>query len=221
MVDACGCLSTAFPFTPQQRLQTNGTVCGNLSMLENASSLLIAKGFSDYLCTIQTELNLVDCEYKCKSQCEEMDYDMTVTTAPWPHISSHLAFFLSFADDPLFSSRSEFDIYHMILDQFFANDNDTEIIRMLESVNLIEKNFLQVNIFFEGYTSLILKDVPSLTADKMMGLIGGGLSLWLGVTIMTLIEVVEFVFTLFDIYFNKKKVSTQNQPTKVTVVAIG
>src|SRR6218665_2486968 len=200
------CLSVDFQFTPEQRFEANGIVCGNLSLLENISLSSIAKGMDDYLCSAMTPLDQKRCDNECLNQCDELSYEFTTSSAPWPHVSTQLIF----ADAMKVLSpsyESKFNIYRSILDEYNSNGNSSETLRQLGQTDLIQKNFLQLNIFFEGYRTMVLRDVPSLTPEKLLGIIGGTLSLWLGISIMTLVEVMEFICTLVHLYIQKNKIA--------------
>ena len=69
-----------------------------------------------------------------------------------------------------------------------------EINQLLSDVKLIERNFLKINVIMDNYNPYVLTDKPAMTWETLLSAIGGCLSLWLGVTIMTFVEVAEFVF---------------------------
>jgi len=66
-----------------------------------------------------------------------------------------------------------------------------------------------VHVLFDSPTFYQQKKIAAFPSDALGAQIGGVLSLWLGVTIMFLLEVFEFVFTLLSaLYNNRKKAST-------------
>jgi hypothetical protein len=57
----------------------------------------------------------------------------------------------------------------------------------------IQKNFIQLNIIFDEPRPYVIKDIPSMTADSLLSSFGGTLSLWLGITVMFLVEIADLV----------------------------
>jgi Amiloride-sensitive sodium channel len=60
----------------------------------------------------------------------------------------------------------------------------------------------------ENYAYTILDEVPSMPNEVLLSNIGGVLSLWLGITVMTLLEVTEALYFilagLYEKRFHKK-----------------
>jgi len=75
----------------------------------------------------------------------------------------------------------------------------------LRDLGLIGRNFLQLNVLFETMFPYVMIDKPALTIDGLFAQLGGVLSLWLGITIMTAIELVEFLYTLWVQWRNARK----------------
>ena len=72
----------------------------------------------------------------------------------------------------------------------------SEAIKRLGSLDLIGRNFVQLNVLFERINPYQMVDKQSFTPDGLMAQIGGVFSLWLGMTIMNIVEVVE-CFVMF------------------------
>ena len=78
------------------------------------------------------------------------------------------------------------------MDQFYSmfdtNINGTQ--------RLIKDYFLQLTIRFDSPRYTEQKDVPAVPLDALLAQMGGVLSLWLGVTIILIFELCEFLYNL-------------------------
>jgi hypothetical protein len=82
-------------------------------------------------------------------------------------------------------------------------------------MDLVTRNFLQLNILFDKTVPFLMTDKQAMTLDNLGAQLGGVLSLWLGITIMTAVEIVEFIYILVQQYRYNKKLTDglQNEPT--------
>lgn len=53
---------------------------------------------------------------------------------------------------------------------------------------------LIVNIYFSQMSYTLIEETPAMTVDQLLALIGGSLGLFLGVSFLTLVEAVEFIY---------------------------
>jgi len=82
-------------------------------------------------------------------------------------------------------------------------------VNRLRRLDLIARNFLQVNIVLNTKTPIIINETVSMSVEVLWSNIGGQLSLWLGVTIMTAVELFEFVYVLVKNIGNKRQKATK------------
>ena len=82
-----------------------------------------------------------------------------------------------------FEEYSYLDVAH--------NINSGEKKRQLRSMDLMERNFLQLNIHFPHMSTWHHTDQAKLTSEQCVGVMGGVLNLWMGVTFITVIELIE------------------------------
>lgn len=114
--------------------------------------------------------------------------------------ASNRSFQLAFYDEfikgkPTFGQK--FDVYAAI-----DNDDNLTALEKLEKLNslhLIEQNFLRLKIIFEDRGVETFNSTPALTWEGLASNIGGSLSLWIGITVMTLFEFVELVIRLVQL----------------------
>ena len=82
--------------------------------------------------------------------------------------------------------------------------------RRFSTMDLITKNFMQVNLVFRYDNPYIVSDKPAMAPENMLSNIGGSLSLWLGMTVMFFFEILEFVYTTALDRYQVKKVYAAN-----------
>ena len=153
----------------------------------------------DFHCISNLNIDLDMCNQMCLFQCKETYYEYSVDTAPWPQIQQ-LPFYNTHIRLPSLD-LDKFKAYEDIS----SLENDTEIIDRLKNLHLIQDNFLQVNVVMDSRYVYLMTDKALMTWEAMLSSIGGCLSLWLGVTVMTLVEVAEFFFTLGSICYQNRK----------------
>ena len=128
----------------------------------------IEEYFKRINCSVYVELHFENKNCHCTTPCEEEVYKLQVSQSPWPHFSFHL---------PLYTSH--------IRDSPFSNN-----------FNLISNNFLRIHIEKETGQVVHFKDTPALNRETFVGSLGGTLNLWIGVTFITLIEIVQLLYNL-------------------------
>jgi len=80
--------------------------------------------------------------------------------------------------------------------------------------SLIGENYLHLDVVLRHAFPTIVEDKPVISAERLMSNIGGILSLWLGLTVMFLVEIIELVVCVVrDRFFNnnKTKIEAVNQ----------
>lgn len=86
--------------------------------------------------------------------------------------------------------------------------------------NVDAADILMVNIFFGEMFYTLINETPAMTIDQMLGTIGGNLGLFLGMSFLTLLEIVEVSYYTIYYFFirNSKNASLKknNFPFKST-----
>ena len=102
--------------------------------------------------------------------------------------------------------------YSTMVKQFVLNvfQQQADALQKLRSMDGMTRNFILLKVMYEAPVAYIMADVPSLTLDGMWASLGGVLSLWLGINIMTAMELVEFIYIAIKSYVNLKKSSAVN-----------
>lgn len=207
-INACNCLNSLFYYSGHQSDSVHGVICGTTDA-SNASSL---DDVQQLACVLSVNASVDACESRCPDPCQENIYDPMVTSAPWPHPSIQLVFYNEYIADRSDIFGDRFNAYVNLSNQ---SKDDADKIKELRQMTSLQDNFIQLNVIFDRYTPMSLKESPSMTSDNMLSLIGGALSLWLGITVMTAVECVQFVLEL--IAAMQRKGNTRQEQKKSTV----
>lgn len=83
------------------------------------------------------------------------------------------------------------------LRSFFPNGNIT--------LDLVQSYLIKVNIFYDSLSYTVVTESPSITVVSLLSNIGGILSLFLGVSILSVVELMEILIEIFSLSCFKKK----------------
>ena len=72
---------------------------------------------------------------------------------------------------------------------------------------------MQVNVVLGKQVSESVTEVATMPNEVLLSNVGGVLSLWLGVTVMTIIEVIEFIYFIVKSYFERHHPQASTSPS--------
>ncbi len=101
--------------------------------------------------------------------------------------------------------RSYFSNYltkSLALNSIFSSHNETV------TRDLVSASVTRIKVYYDDLYYNVVEESPSLTADSLLGLIGGQIGLFIGVSLMTFFEIFEFWIELFIRLF--KQLNQQN-----------
>ena len=191
IVKKCGCVTSLFRFTRLQINLVNGTICVNQSLFTH-SDIDNLEGFKRMACVFKTKSASYPCESQCADPCEELQYDVVVSSVPWPHVTSLMKFYTAYIRNKTNFHNDNFRFYEDLLAPNASDDEDFK--RRLKRV--LEDDFMQVDIVFDKLNPMELTETPSITTVKLLANAGGILSLWLGITVINAAEFVHFLVSL-------------------------
>ena len=90
--------------------------------------------------------------------------------------------------------RSYFSNYltkSLALNSIFSSHNETV------TRDLVSASVTRIKVYYDDLYYNVVEESPSLTADSLLGLIGGQIGLFIGVSLMTFFEIFEFWIELF------------------------
>ncbi|XP_006815229.1 epithelial sodium channel subunit alpha-like [Saccoglossus kowalevskii] len=115
----------------------------------------------------------LSCDSDCPQRCEDDDYRMTVTSGLWPN---------NVYVDEIIS-----DVQQMSTDLHS---------RATEEDNFAYNNLLKVNIYYEQFNYESITESPAYQAEDFLSDVGGQMGLWIGMSVITIFEFLEFVFDI-------------------------
>ena len=88
-----------------------------------------------------------------------------------------------------------------------ANLSSDFINRSIDS-STAEESFVSVNVFYESLSYTLSNETPQMDGVSLFGSIGGNLSLFLGVSLFSLCEIIELIMELILIRKNISRIET-------------
>lgn len=70
--------------------------------------------------------------------------------------------------------------------------------------NHIQKNIVLLNVFYDDLATSFIREIPKVTPDELFGTIGGNLGLFIGMSLLSFVEILEIFIEFLLIYFSKQ-----------------
>ncbi|CAF0708689.1 unnamed protein product [Brachionus calyciflorus] len=114
---------------------------------------------------------------QCPLECDSSNFQMTASSSRYPtrYYQNYL------------SARTN------ILSRFPTGTSASEI----------TKSTVLLNVFYEDLATTYTNEIPAVTPVSLLGNVGGNLGLFIGISLLTFVEIIEFLIELFFILFNK------------------
>jgi hypothetical protein len=84
-----------------------------------------------------------------------------------------------------------------------------------DELNSFKNKIVSINVYFSELRYTEITETPSTTIIDLFAYIGGTVGLFVGVSVLSCVEIVEFILEAIIIYFEKRKETrkykTQNQ----------
>ncbi|XP_063721483.1 uncharacterized protein LOC134848073 [Symsagittifera roscoffensis] len=121
----------------------------------------------------------------CPSPCEERRIDAGVSLTEWP-TEAYATHFVS-----LLKSSPSLRVQRFLAKarDFSLGGQDVEAL-----TEILRKNFARVEIHFATLNYFQIEESPKYTYQDLCGTLGGNLGLWLGWSIMALIEMIQWMY---------------------------
>ncbi|XP_070192797.1 FMRFamide-activated amiloride-sensitive sodium channel-like [Littorina saxatilis] len=158
---------------------------------------------------------------QCYQPCGETFYQKAVSLSYWP-----LEFYQLYALQLFYGSDIKQSFMHeayTLLNELsnisglMKERNDTraediikESLTLTEkekgqrASNLIRQNLLRLNVYMEDLSVVEYRQLPAYGLADLFADIGGTLGLWMGISVLTIMELVELIIRLFFLLFNSE-----------------
>ena len=186
--DHCDCACTALPATKRMRKRKakfcyffdNSTVSTRAAAKNILCERKAKKSFGSHG-------KFMNCN--CLEPCEYLERGLTVTHTRWP---SPFAIYGTYYDySHGWENITSYKHYQQLGEVLQDWDSDQET-----KERLFWSNFARVNVFFHDMQVVSITSIASITMDTLFSNIGGSISLWIGLSFITVIEFFMFGFSL-------------------------
>ena len=142
------------------------------------------------------------CYEKCAIPCDEIGYMTKISTVQWPRPTLYHTLYEKVIEDKPYAWR-----FSAMKKDCTEYSNCTFEQLQIQKL-LVENNFAKLNIFLSENTQLNIADQRKVTFFSFLAQLGGALNLWNGITVVIVIEALEYVLKLC-IYKKEKKRETE------------
>ncbi|KAL5108393.1 FMRFamide-activated amiloride-sensitive sodium channel [Taenia crassiceps] len=173
-------------------------------------------------CSTAITRNTLAAETGCRAPCIRYSYDTQISTAQWPT----KRFITNFANSQL--KRKKHAIKWQELHDNFKDHNakgeedderrfvnllrpyaeihnmsisgrEVEAVDFLMNLQDVEQNFLSIIVSRPNFDIIRVEEKAVVTLTSLFSQIGGLLSIWVGITMICIVEVAEFLLNCFDV----------------------
>ncbi|GFU42102.1 uncharacterized protein NPIL_351801 [Nephila pilipes] len=123
-----------------------------------------------------------DCDDICKPSCRSVRYDISLSKANWPNMNHQ-----QFVMNRSFDQWSHLPEALGLLDALEYDENTTDFV----NDTFFSENLLRVHVFVEEMIYMSIEENYSYTLPKLMADLGGCLGLYLGVSVISIIEFID------------------------------
>ena len=198
----CGCV--AHWFAIPESLE-NVYVCGNLSQA------LIDHDYQRQMRGINCSRNISketnECMVDCLIPCSEKKYSFVLSSTLWPQNTMQVGLYQRYFQNCIHDHpkvRERFAAYEYLVN--LSKNKSTEILSnksySFNDLKEVGESLLVVKLVIENDFPFMQVDKPLYTWDVVVGVVGGLLSLWLGISAVAVAEVFELIYFLLKGCFN-------------------
>ena len=154
-----------------------------------------------YLQVFQNTTQL--CSERCPKACHRTLFVLSMNQMPWPHESERVHFYNKYVSGTIFAHDPLLEDVTKMMDV-----NVTEAKKMLRNSDVLSRIFTQLH-FTNGMVE-IQEELSRYTPASMMGSLGGILNLWVGISFITFIEILDCLFKLVRVHDPKDKADSND-----------
>ncbi|XP_061187346.1 FMRFamide-activated amiloride-sensitive sodium channel-like isoform X1 [Saccostrea echinata] len=164
---------------------------------------------------------------QCFQPCQETSYQKSISLSYWPlefYQYNALQNFYGILQDSTrinnsFMSEAYYNLHEIIkkyepLAQNMTKENQQQMLyadipmderqRQARATQLIHQNLLRLNVYLEDLSVIEFKQMADYDIADLLSDIGGTLGLWMGISILTIMELVELAIRLLALLFKSE-----------------
>ncbi len=154
------------------------------------------------------DTHLEDCLGRCQVPCITYAYPATITSTKWPKPSQYKAFYKSIIANKSYAWR----FAEMANDCHGEQSNCTQE-QISQQQYLVDNHFAKVDILLGDLRQTLITDHPQISLSSLLAKLGGALNLWSGITVVIIIEFIDFILKLVvmksETFANSKKINSE------------
>lgn len=130
--------------------------------------------------------SLKECIDDCPHECKQTTYDLSISYVDFP--SRRFAEFLGNHDSLLNKSLAP-----------IRDDNKTSEFSVVE---LARDSFVQISVYYDEIKYTSISEAPTISLFDMIANIGGTLGLFIGISLLSFVEIIELMIEIFLILWS-------------------
>jgi acid-sensing ion channel 2 len=230
IIHICGCADTTLPF-PNRTKYPDVQLCARFDDLPNyclgsqniitffdQCQAIFEKWFERVTCMRDARVNisinvsaLQKC--KCKARCEDEEYHYSYSLSDWPlpEHSMDLVHQLLYVQP--FLDKFPPDKAQRYFGHLLPSNSTSPTFDDFEQF-VKDKNFVRLNFYISETSVFRVIETEAYSLTQLGSDVGGQLSLWIGVSMITLVELTELILCIVRHCMKSKKESSQDNPEK-------
>lgn len=230
LVKVCGCKTAALPmYHETDPVKKDIPFCGSIKdwmRLKGKFQEMDKVEIKTILCEEKVLRNLNnDRSYEntcgCFQPCTETAYQKSLSLSYWPLELYQLSALQKFFKGGKMSNQI-LDAFERLNDtqerygtlakeNIHLQYNESDINSIIRASTLIRQNLIRLNIYLEDLSIVEFMQMPAYEIADLFADIGGTLGLWMGISVLTIMELIELIVSLIMLLFNSEStVSTDN-----------
>ena len=131
----------------------------------------------------------------CSWPCDDVTYSTDASSAVWPSKNSLKSFLQSVIETA--PNTKAYKFYQNLKSKNASNE---------EIYSWVQKHFLNLNVFANSNVVSVTSEIPKYTVSDLFCNVGGCLGLWVGMSVITLVETMDLIVkVLNEILFSSYK----------------
>ena len=192
VTDECGCYPTGYV----TRNQKNVSSCGLFVFSNQSKSKELLACMDRVLKEIEKRVDFGE-KCNCHWPCDETTYSPSISQSVWPVKSSLDAFLRDVLEDhPNKNGLKAYQHYQKLRSNNATRD---------EIYAWVTSHFLRLNIYATSTIVSVKEQIPMYTSTDLLCNIGGCLGLWVGMSVITIVEVFDLVLKIFLKVLNRSQ----------------